>query len=152
MESKYDADGALDVLGLFAEELDPASSDQERTRAATELLESFAGLDGKAVGLHAQLGAPGKREAWISFGGRASVGLAVQGDSDTFYVRARFRPGSTGAHSQVPLVFNRRLKKFEGRELEDPAAPPGGLKRRRDALLEIALAAVDLMRKDQSPR
>lgn len=134
----YDTDRALDVLGAFAEVVDKYGAAEERQKAAMELLASVATLGEKSVGIRSGPGGAGQRAAWVAVGDDATAAVILQGS--TFYVQHGDK------HVTVPLVFNRRLQRFEGAELDDPAIPRGEPKRRRDALLELMMCVVALMR------
>ena len=144
--AKYDSAGALEVLGAYAEQKNPSSSYRAKEQAAQELLNQLAALDGQMVDLSA--GADPRFR-----GPTVGVSLSFAGARVT-YVSGRERFivfTDDDTRVEVQLHFNRALGVFEGMQFESARAPVPGepIERRRDALVVLAEAIVEVMKKEQ---
>lgn len=144
--AKYDSAGALEVLGVYAEQKDPASSHSLKEQAAQELLRQLAALDGQMVDLSA--GADPRFR-----GPTVAVSLSFAGARVTYLAgRDRFVVFTGDDNKvEVQLHFNRVRGVFEGMQFESARAPAPGelIERRRDALVVLAEAIVEVMKKEQ---
>lgn len=143
---KYDASAALEVLGVFAEQKNPSASGNAKIEAARELLAELAALDGKMVDLAAGFD-PRFRGPTVAVSlSFAGARVTYSAGQDKFFAFI-----GDEVKVSVPLRFNRARGVFEGEELDTSRMPvPGGPdKMQRDALVVLAEAVVEAMKKDQ---
>jgi hypothetical protein len=138
-EHKYDETQALEILGAYAEERNPARSIDAREAAATVLLEQLRRLDKRFVDLAAVRNSDGSVAIGFSFGS-AKVSYL----SGRFYCQA-------DEHSKrvaIPLSYSRARNIFEGTTPEATTVPVPGdpVEKKRDALAVIAEAIVATIR------
>jgi hypothetical protein len=140
----YDADGALEILGAYAEQRSPSDSGSAKVEAVNELLRQLAALDGRMLDLAA---GPDPRfrgftvAVSLSFGG-ARVNYSASQNKFIAFVDDEIKVAA-------PLRFNRARGIFEGEEVDTSRWPiPGDPKeRRRDALVVLVETVVQAMKK-----
>jgi hypothetical protein len=139
----YDAQGALDILGAFAEKQNPSGSLREKDLAARRLLEEFASLDGQMADLTAIVDTRYQQAAVAVSVGFASAVVTYMPRAAEFVVLV------DDIKFPVPVRFNRARNAFEGDVMDASRVPTPGEPKEcpRDALTVIAEVVVEALKK-----